>query len=70
MNFLVSHTCEIRFNEVIGQSTIPRYPLGFLWECPWARQLQSPSLVLVKPKNNMNNVSCQRDMTDILLKVA
>ena len=24
-NFLVSHTCEIRFNDVIGQSTIRMY---------------------------------------------
>ena len=22
INFLVSHTCEIRFNDVIGQSTV------------------------------------------------
>ena len=29
-----------------------------------------PSLVLVKPRKDMNNVSCRRDMTEILLKVA
>ena len=27
MNFLVSHMCEIRFNDVIGQSTAPMYSL-------------------------------------------
>ena len=27
-----------------------------------------PSLVLVKPRKDMNNVSCRRDMTEILLK--
>ena len=29
-----------------------------------------PSLVLVKPRKDMNNVSCRRDMTEILLKAA
>ena len=29
-----------------------------------------PSLVLVKPRKDMNNVSCCRDMTEILLKAA
>ena len=29
-----------------------------------------PSLVLVKPRKDMNNVSCRHDMTEILLKVA
>ena len=24
-NFLVSNTCEIRFHDVIGQSTVPMY---------------------------------------------
>ena len=24
-NFLVSHTCEIRFHDVIGESTVPMY---------------------------------------------
>ena len=32
--------------------------------------LQSPSLVLVKPRKDINNVSCRRDMTEILLKAA
>ena len=34
------------------------------------KTLQSPSLVLVKPRKDMNNVSCRRDMTEILLKAA
>ena len=34
------------------------------------KTLQSPSLVLVKPRKDMNNVICRRDMTEILLKVA
>ena len=32
------------------------------------KTLQSPSLVLVKPRKDMNNVSCRRDITEILLK--
>ena len=31
--------------------------------------LQSPSPVLLKPRKDMNDVSCRRDMTEILLKV-
>ena len=42
-------------------------PLGFSWECPWARHFRA------KPSNgetqeSMNNVSCRHDMTEILLK--
>ena len=29
-----------------------------------------PSLILVKPRKDMNNVNCHRDMTEILLKAA
>ena len=29
-----------------------------------------PSIVLVKPRKDMNDVSCRRDMTEIPLKVA
>ena len=32
--------------------------------------LQSPSLVLVQPRKDMNNLNCRRDMTEILLKAA
>ena len=34
------------------------------------KTLQSPSLILVKARKDMNNVSCRRDMTEILLKAA
>ena len=33
-------------------------------------KLQSPSLVLVKPRKDMNNLSCRCDMTEKLLKAA
>ena len=26
MNFLVSHTCEIRFHDITGQTTVHMYP--------------------------------------------
>ena len=39
--------------------------LDFSWECPWTRHFGVPSLVLVKPRKDMNNVSCRRDMTEI-----
>ena len=29
-----------------------------------------PSLVLVNPRKDMNNLNCRRDMTEILLKAA
>ena len=34
------------------------------------KTLQSPSLVLVKSRKDMNNLSCRRDVTEILLKAA
>ena len=34
------------------------------------KTLQSPSLVLVKPRKDMNNVSFCHDVTEILLKAA
>ena len=34
------------------------------------KTLQSSSLVLEKPRKDKNNVSCRRDMTEILLKAA
>ena len=32
------------------------------------KDTSEPSLVLVKPRKDMNNVSCRCDMTEILLK--
>ena len=36
----------------------------------FGKTLQSPSIVLVKPRKDMDNVSCCRDMPEILLKAA
>ena len=41
---------------------------GFFVGVPLGKTLQSPSLVLVKPRKDMNNVSYCRDITEILLK--
>ena len=43
-------------------------PLGFYVGVSMGKTLQSPSLALVKPRKDMNRVSCRPDMTDILLK--
>ena len=43
---------------------------GFFVGVPLGETTQSPSLVLGKPRRDMNNVSCHRDTTEILLKVA
>ena len=41
---------------------------GFFVGVSLGKILHSPSLVPVKPRKDMNNVSCHRDMTKILLK--
>ena len=41
---------------------------GFFVGVALGKTLQSPSLVLVKPRKDMNDVSCRHDMTEILLK--
>ena len=43
-------------------------PLGFFVGVSLGKTIQSLSLVLVKPRKDMNNVSCRHDMTEILLK--
>ena len=58
--------CLTRNSGVLGSS-----PTGFsefFVGVSLGKTLPSPSLVLVKPRKNMNNVSCGRDMTEILLK--
>ena len=41
----------------------------FSWECPLAKHLRAqPSTG--ETQEDMNNVSCRRDMTEILLKAA
>ena len=39
----------------------------FSWECPWARHVE-PQPSTGETQEDMNNVSCRRDMTEILLK--
>ena len=43
---------------------------GFFHGGVLRQDTSEPSLVLVKPRKDMNNVSCCRDMTEILLKAA
>ena len=43
---------------------------GFAVGVSLGKTLQNPSLVLVKPRKDKNNVSCGHDMTERLLKVA
>ena len=40
---------------------------GFFDRSVLWQDASEPSLVLVKPRKNMNNVSCRHDMTEILL---
>ena len=50
-NFLVSHTCEVRFHDVIGQSTVHMYSYADLhvqMGMFWAFTFQFNSLVSVK----------------------
>ena len=44
--------------------------LSFFVDVSLGKKLQSPSLVLVKPRKDSNNVSCHCDMTEILLIAA
>ena len=60
--------CLTRNPEVLGLSRTGSS--GFFVGVSLDKMLQSPSLVLVKPRKDMNNVSCRRDMTEILLKAA
>ena len=39
-------------------------------EIAFGNTIQSPSLVLVKSRKDLNNVSCPRDMNEIMLKAA
>ena len=45
-------------------------PVGFFVGVSLGKTLKNPSLVLVKPRKDMNNVNCHHDMTEILLKAA
>ena len=43
---------------------------GYFHGSVLGQDTSEPSLVLVKPRKDMNNVSCRHDMTEILLKAA
>ena len=57
--------CLTRNQGVLGSSRTRSY--GFFVRVSLGKTLQSPSLALVKPSKDRNNVSCN---TEILLKVA
>ena len=57
--------CLTRYPGVVGSSRT-----GFFVGVFLGKTLQSPSFVLMKPRKGINNVSCRRDMTEILLKAA
>ena len=60
--------CLTRNPGVLG-SSLTRSSGYFSWECPWARHFRAqPSTG--ETQESMNNVSCRRDMTEILLKAA
>ena len=60
--------CLTRNPGVLGSSRT-RSSGFFLWVCPWARHFRAqPSTG--ETQENMNNLSCRRDMTEILLKAA
>ena len=60
--------CLIRNPVVLGLSRTGSSE--FFVGVSLGKTLQSPSLVLMKPRKDMNDVSCRCDMTEILLKVA
>ena len=55
--------CLTRNPGVLGPSRT-----GFFHWSVLGQDTAEPSLVLVKPRKDMNNVNCPRDMTEILLK--
>ena len=58
--------CLTRIPWVLGSSRTGSS--GFLRGSVLGQDTSEPSLVPVKPRKNMNNVNCRRDMTKILLK--
>ena len=60
--------CLTRNLGVLGSSRTGSS--GFFRGSVLGQDTSEPSLVLVKPRKDMNNVSCRRDMTEILLKAA
>ena len=58
--------CLTRNAGVLGSSRTGSS--GFFVGVSLGKTVQSLSLVLVKPRKDMNNVRCRRDRTEILLK--
>ena len=42
-NFLVSRTCEIRFNDIIGQSNVPLYSYAKMFPVTTGCWFESPA---------------------------
>ena len=61
-------TCFTRNPGALGSSRTGSS--GFSFESVLGQDTSEPGLVLVKPRKDMNNVRCRRDITDILLKLA
>ena len=51
-----------------GPGFEPHWILGFFVGVSLGKTLQNPSLIMVKPRKEINNVSCRRDMTEKMLK--
>ena len=60
--------CLTRNIVVLGSSRTES--TGFFVEVSAGKALQSPSLLLVKPRKDMNNVGCRTDITEMVLKAA
>ena len=60
--------CLTRNPVVLGSSRTGSS--GFFRGSVLGQDTSEPSLVLVEHRKDMNNVSCRRDMTEILLKAA
>ena len=61
--------CLTRNPGVLGSSRTGSSGV-FFYGSVLGQDTSEPSLVLVKPRKDMNNVNCCRDMTEILLKAA
>ena len=60
--------CLTRNSGVLGSS--PTRSSEFFVGVSLGKTLQRPSLVVAKPRKEMNNMSCHRDMTEVLFKAA
>ena len=60
--------CLTRNPGILGSSCTGSS--GFFCGSVLGQDTSESSLVLVNPRKDMNNVSCRRDMTEILLKAA